>query len=512
MDYRINREALASNEIVFDGCQEQPVDLDFSLPDYCPDIQRILKCQVYPRITMRTIAGDRLEVEGMYTVRILYVDSGGKTIRSCEHTDPFSSSFNLRPGLDGAIVTTKTRVEYINCRAISPRRLDIHGSFSVCAKVLSKVSNEILSDIAGEGIQLQKKPVEVSTVAEAAQQQFSINEVLEIGQGKPEAESIVRSDVALSLQDYKAVANKIMLKGEALVKVLYCSDLDDGKLEAMEYAVPFSQMLDSSEISEDCKCDIHLEVLSSDVQIRSDNSGEDTLFGLEIKVAASVTAYQDKELNIVTDAYSTGYELTIDYQQVAAEKMVEMVNDDYAYKNTMDLSDDAIANVIDIWNEMAAVSARAENGQINYKGKINACILAENTEGTPVYFERIIDFDYMHDWSGKPNDVRCVPDIGVTSMSYRITGSGGIEMRAQIKLSAAVFAPQNFKCIADVAADETKPKVKDKSAALTIYYADAGENLWDIARRYCTSVDAIKLENDLVSDTLENRGMLLIPM
>lgn len=48
MDYMLNREALAAGEVLYDGSQEQPVDLDISLPDYCPDIQRILKCQVYP--------------------------------------------------------------------------------------------------------------------------------------------------------------------------------------------------------------------------------------------------------------------------------------------------------------------------------------------------------------------------------------------------------------------------------------------------------------------------------
>lgn len=74
MDYSVNKEELAVSEIVFDECQEQPVDLDFGLPDYCPDIQRILKCQVYPRITMRNISGDRLEVEGTASVKLLYLD------------------------------------------------------------------------------------------------------------------------------------------------------------------------------------------------------------------------------------------------------------------------------------------------------------------------------------------------------------------------------------------------------------------------------------------------------
>lgn len=59
MDYTAQRNPLSVIELLFDGCQEQSVDLDISLPDYCPDIQRILKCQVYPRILDRALSGDR---------------------------------------------------------------------------------------------------------------------------------------------------------------------------------------------------------------------------------------------------------------------------------------------------------------------------------------------------------------------------------------------------------------------------------------------------------------------
>ena len=34
MDYSIRKEALSVCEPIFDGVVEQPVDLDFSLPDY----------------------------------------------------------------------------------------------------------------------------------------------------------------------------------------------------------------------------------------------------------------------------------------------------------------------------------------------------------------------------------------------------------------------------------------------------------------------------------------------
>ena len=155
MDYMLNHEALAASEVIYDGCQEQPVDLDISLPDYCPDIQRILKCQVYPRITSRSITGDRLEQEGNYTVKILYLDSGGLTVHCYESSQSFSAVIALKQSADNAQIFAFTRVEYINCRATSPRRLDIHGSFSACAKVTGQGESEVISNIDGEGVEEQ---------------------------------------------------------------------------------------------------------------------------------------------------------------------------------------------------------------------------------------------------------------------------------------------------------------------------------------------------------------------
>ena len=511
MDYMLNREALAASEIIYDGCQEQPVDLDISLPDYCPDIQRILKCQVYPRIISRGITGDRLELEGSYTVKVFYLDSGGTAVRCCENSNSFSAAVTLKQSADNAQIVAFTRVEYINCRATSPRRLDIHGAFSVCAKVISQGETEIVSNIDGDGVEQQKNTLELNKMVGFCQQQFSVDEILELGQGKPAADNLLRTDAFVTLQDFKIVVNKLMVKGEVYVKVLYSSSDNDSALEVMEYAIPFNQMLDCDGVTEDCMCDVKLSVAGIEVQIKNDYSGDKIFFDVQVKVYASATAYRNSTITMVTDAYSKQYEMDIKYKQKGIDNLLEVVSDTYILKTTLALEDVAISKVMDIWNEMSTVAASCENGQIVYKGKINLCVLALNTENRPFYFERMADFEYSRPYSGATASTRCNASIYVAGISYRITGSG-IDVKAELKLSADVYNQTNFKMITDVTADETKPRAQDKSAVLSIYYADAGENLWNIAREYCTSVDAIKLENDLTGEFVENRGMLLIPM
>ena len=96
MDYTAERNALSAIELLYDGRQEQSVDLDVTLPDYCPDIQKILKCQVYPRILDRSLSGDRLEIGGTYTVKILYADAETGCVRCCESSAPFSCAIPMK--------------------------------------------------------------------------------------------------------------------------------------------------------------------------------------------------------------------------------------------------------------------------------------------------------------------------------------------------------------------------------------------------------------------------------
>lgn len=511
MDYMLSREAMAASETIYDGCQEQPVDLDISLPDYCPDIQRILKCQVYPRILSRGITGDRLEVEGSYTVKIFYLDSAGTCVRCCDSSDTFAVSIALKQSAENAQITAFTRVEYINCRATSPRRLDIHGAFSVCARVMAQTESEVISGIEGDDVEQKKDTVTINRIAGFSRQQFNVDEVLELGQGKPSADNLIRTDAFVSVQDFKVIPNKIMVKGEVYAKLLYASNENESDLETMEYAVPFTQMIDCDGATEDCMCDIRVSVIGIDVQIKNDYSGDKIYFDAQIRLFAAATAYRPAEIVMVSDAYSKKYEMNLDFKQKSIDNLVQCITDNYVLKTSLSMEDVSVTKVLDIWNEMSTVTASCENGQIVYKGKINLCVLALNAESRPVYFERMADFEYARPYAAPEGTLRCAADVCVGGISYRIMGTS-LEVKAELKLCVNIYIQKSFKMIMDVTADETKPRAQDQSAALSIYYADAGETLWNIARAYCTSVDAIQQENDLAGDSVANRGMLLIPM
>lgn len=45
MEYKLKKDRIAVCEIAFDSFTELPVESDLLLPDYCPDIVKVLKCR-----------------------------------------------------------------------------------------------------------------------------------------------------------------------------------------------------------------------------------------------------------------------------------------------------------------------------------------------------------------------------------------------------------------------------------------------------------------------------------
>lgn len=512
MEYGIKKDLFKLNEVFFDGCQEQAVDLDFNLPDYCTDIQKILKCQIYPQITSRNISSDRLDVEGTAVARLFYLDTDKKGIRCYEQSSPFSCSFTLKGVPENPIVFTNLKVEYVNCRAVSPRRLDIHGAFSVCAKVICRTEEEIISNINADDMQQKKLSIPISDSVGLFQQQFSISEVLEVSSTKPSIESIVRTDVSAYINDYKVVSNKLILKGEVYIKVVYMSDMNTGQMEIMEYSIPISQIIDAEGIDDNCICDINLDIINKDIQVRSDTSGKNNLLDLDLRLSVAVKVYESLQTDLITDVYSTQYELNVSNRQMSFINVLDFITYSEVIKNNIDLSNEEVSKIIDVWNEILSINAKQEDDQIIFVGKMNLCLLALNNEDTAFYIEKMMDFECPCDWAGKPKNISCDARASITNISYRIINPNEVEIKAELKLSAVIYEKSEYKFITDVSAEEEIQKNDEDQVALTIYYAQPGESIWNIARNYNTSVEAIKRENDLKDDILESRGMILIPM
>ena len=103
-------------------------------------------------------------------------------------------------------------------------------------------------------------------------------------------------------------------------------------------------------------------------------------------------------------------------------------------------------------------------------------------------------------------------DVKVRETSYDISAEGVLTAKADIAFKMFVYSSDSIKAVTDILVDDTSRKEREGDYAIKLYFGTENESVWDIAKRYSTSVSAVMEENELTGERLESGGMLLIPI
>ncbi len=508
MELRVTQETASINEMVYDGAVEQSLECDFVLPDYLPDIVRILKCSITPRIVSRTLSGTSLSIEGTAVAEVLYV-APEEEPRCAVYRCPFSKVVELARVAPDSDITITPSVSYVNCRAVSQRRLDIRGAVVLKIQAMNRVSCELTGDAQGAGIQLKKRVFPVSRLCACVQQELSIHEDIELPSGNPPVLSILKTSAHAAVSDCKLIAGKIILKGELHLHMLYLCDQESKTLSTVEQMLPFSQILDVDGVDEDCTCDIDLCVCSCELMPQQEYE-ENTTLTLDCEICVTAKVRREEEMMSVCDVFSTLFESNCEQKQMQFEHVVNRTQEQFTHRSELDLPQE-MASLCDSWCEMKIGSTEITEGKAICRIQLDITMLAYDTEHNLLCITAKDEFDQETALSNTPMTLEYTPHLNLLSSGATLEGEHAT-FTVECELFGEAVTRVSESIVCNVSVDEEKPKVRDKDIALTIYYADAGEQVWEIAKRYNTSVEQVMSENDLAGDVVEKRGMLLIPI
>ena len=509
MELNLQHQKITINETIFHATVEQPIECDALLPDYCPDIVKILKCGAAVHVESSVTSGSHLTIEGMVVAHIYYTTEQNM-IRHTEYKIPFAKQVDLRDATENPIVTITPSVNYINCRAVNQRRIDVRGAISLAVKVTDQREQQFISDAVGGGLQLRQDIVPVTDVMGQARRTFPLIEELELGFGKNQIGHIIRTDSRVHLQDHKVVSGKVVVKGDFLLHILY-QPLDEGRNpEVMEFALPISQIVDCDAATEDCICDVEMFVVACDVRPEPDDNGEQRIFSLDARLGASVTVYLHRDLPVATDSYSTKFETGAKRAPVNFVRLVDNLREKIHHKTTLDLPE-GIDSVLDAWSNIDSMTWKHEDESLILDFKLTVSMFARMENRECLYFEQGCDISHTVSLGVRCAELQFDPTCDIISCNYSLTGTEKIDLRFEVMLKGCVHCTVKMEALSDISLNPEKVRRKEQNK-LYIYYAHQGESVWSIAKQYNTSASAIWDENNLEDDALPEKMMLLIPI
>ncbi len=515
MELKLNKEEILMSEPILSTKQEQAVELDYVLPDYYPEIFKIIKCITTPRIVSCSVNGDKLNYDISVSVRVLYCAEESGAIQVIEQKMMYSKTADMsRTGIDPDI-NIVPRTDYINCRAVNQRRIDIRGAVSADINVFDTAKSEIISDAFGMDIQLKKLPVTYPVNRLYTSKIISLNDEFELGMSKPAIDSIVWYDAVVASTDKKVIANKMVAKGELYINMLYTySSGGETGMESMQFTMPFSQIIELEGIDERFECFVDADVMSCEIQPHADGEGNSKLAECDLSLMIKCTAYRTSTVEFAVDEYSSSYESSDTKADVKIETMPQYINYSGIIKASVNNGGDDINCIYSVKCQIKdyTTSADTENKCVIISGNAVYTVIYCDGEKKSSAIEKEEPFELNIPISEISENCIIKLKAAPISCSYNLVSENTVEIKTDIKVCGTVCCVININGLSDIFVDENSSVMHDNNCAVKLYFADCGETVWDIAKRYRSSVDAIIDENDIDSETISDNCMLIIPI
>lgn len=515
MEFKISRETIPTTEVLYSGVQEQGVELDYILPDYYPDIFRLVRCELTPVVTGYSIVSDKLTYELRCGIRILYCSENGTLLQSVEQSQSFTKSVDIGRAGTSPEVTITPKTDHVNFRAVNKRRLDMRGAVSVRICVCGETSQEVISDAAGMNIQLRKKPVEYAAKRLSAEKALHISEETELSPAQPDIINIVNVRAVTESCEQKMISGKILAKGEMNVNVLYsCDSPEGGAVESMDFTLTYSQIVDMEGVDDTFECSVVPSVVNCDVTAAADKDGDTRILHCEAEIRLVCKAVKTSVVMLVTDAFSTVYPCVNTCSDISTELSPSHIHESFRHTAVLSDKENAPQTIYSMWCTPKNINSHMdEDGKtLMISGMLTYSMACRDSSGAIVIpdkdeaFEQRIPIDIDKDKS----TVRA--DITVNEVTYNITAEGGLSAVAEISADIVVSSSSSINVVTDISIDDTTRKKRDGDYAIKLYFGVENEDVWDIAKRYSTDVGAVIEENDIDGEKLDNSGMILIPI
>ena len=508
MSIELTTTEIGKINTLYSSAVEQSIDCDVTLPDYCPDIMRILKCNVLANVSNAKINGDRVTADGTAVIKVIYTDDNNK-IFCYEHEYPFSKFAELSGSADSASFSVCIKNSYANCRAVSKRRIDIHGAISMKISVDSVSNDSMICNAVGDGVQTRKKSVEFSSVTSTVSKAFQISEVESLSSSNPNIGKILFINASPILNETKIIRGKALLKGEICITVVYCADGDANEACQLSYSIPFNEIAEIDSLNDESIISVFLCSLQANAEPKADNDGSYRFLSLSTDIQAVITSYDKKSSGTICDAYSTQTMLDTKYKTTEFKSIRQCLKDTVLCKQSIDIASASPSKIYSATVGLPESSCTFENDKMIIKGSVPVDIIAIGEDGVPSYCQRSADFEYS--CSVDAECPQCNYSLCVTGYNCTLSADGKAEFKCEMHLIAEISSVCSRKTLSELCASQNGELIK-KNPSLTVYFCSGGESVWDIARKYNTTVEEIMDENNLTADNLQENMMIMIPV
>lgn len=483
------------------GSQTQEQTAEVIVPDSCPDVARIVYTSASVIVRGKECRTGSVLVSGGIRASALCIPEDDSGARTLESYLPFSLRIE-HPG-----VTERTQavvsafVRQIDARLIHSRKILIRADLCCTAECLTAEEETLYALSAPpKELQTKRRTYPVSLPKETAEKSFTVTDDLTLPTGKPFASEICCYETVPRITDCKVIGSKAVFKGTLEVNMLYLSG--DGSVQTWEQQLPFSQY---AELAEDYdEASLCVTPLVSAAELTLEPSGEGRAMSLAVTLNAQCLVSGPVTMELIEDAYAVGAALEPAWTQYALACRLDCQTLRDEVRQQLAADAEAVLECA-VYHDLPYFE-RAE-GKLRVRAPLNMKLLYRDKDGAlqgaAARAEAACETALCENAS-------CAASVCVDDC-YAQPGVSETELHAEVSFTLLCSAVQQLRTLSGgTLTQNTQMEPERPSVVLRACRGD--EDIWDVAKRYGTTVAAVREANGLESGEPERDCMLLIPM
>lgn len=498
----------AVNQLTFDE--------DFNVPDSKPDISRMIQKKGEIKIEEVQVNEGKAVINGALHFRLLYVaDTPRRQICSLEGKLPVSETLHLNGLKSGDKVCLKWEIEDLTLHVINSRKLNIKAIVGFQASVDEQVDVQLPVEVKEQpDLSEKKRNVRVLTLGVHKKDTMRKKEEIVLASNKPNIHEILWSDIEVRGIDLRADEGKVAAKGELFVFVLYAGDDDANPLQWLEQAIPFSGEVNCAGCTMDMIPYINTSMLQTNLEVKPDADGEERVLQVDVVLELDMKIFQEETDTVLMDVYTPKKECIPERREELLEQLL-VKNYSKCRVNDRIPVQEAQGKILQICHSEGMIKmddvSIVENG-IRAEGIIQVRILYSiSDDDMPFYsMETAIPFTHVIEAEGIDRDCTFHLQAELEQLSTMMLDSSEIEVKAVMNLNALVLRQWKEELIADIQEKELDMEKLERMPGVVCYIVQPQDTLWDIAKRFYTTVESIRELNELGDEEPRQQQPLLV--
>ncbi len=492
----LTKTTLPWSQPILDSQRTYEESSDAIVPDTYPDIQRI--CAAYGCAQLKDDApqSGRLLISGAITVTVLYTSDGGVLRRmtipiSFAHIEECSDISESSP------VFVSCQVVSTSAQITNSRKLSVSAILSVRCTVFSQQELSLTSGVASSDTEweLLSSTYTLTLPYAVQRQEFTIMDDLE----QPDIrrfQDLFAPCCDLRMTECQILGEKAVLKGECILHLLGLTQ--EQEVDHLDCSLPFTQIFDAPSFTDHHPLGVRFSLRHLDVE-RLD----ETQLSIGIGINILLTAFATHTVPAIEDIYHLTYPVHVDTQSLALSS-THPVND-LACEGTETIP--AGMRIVSVADARAALDTilYEENRTVL---RLMVCVLYRSDDKEYYTLSRAVHMP-LH----LPDGITTAQVTGILCRaSAAISGETSVVLSLSGRCSLLCEETLHIRDITALELDTTA-QPEPLPVSLILRCVEPEERLWDIAKYYHTTVDAIRQANQISEENHRAAShMLLIPL